>query len=144
MLAVVGLLLLLACINMATMLLARSAGRQREIAVRVGLDAIRGRRVSQMLTESMLLSLAGAVLGILVAYLGTSMLVRIMASGRAFEQFEIQVQPDLHLLLFTIAIVLLTALLFGLAPAWHYGDDACRHSGKARRQGCRLDGAGQR
>jgi predicted permease len=117
--AVVGLLLLLACINMAGMLLARSAGRQREIAVRVGLGASRGRLAGQMPTESILLSVSGALLGILFAYFGTSALVRIMASSRAFEHIEIQVQPDLHLLLFTAGIALLTGLLCGLAPAWH-------------------------
>lgn len=57
--------------------------------------------------------------GILFAYFGTSVLVRIMASGRAFEHIEIHVQPDLHLLLFTAEIALLTGFLFGLAPAWH-------------------------
>jgi predicted permease len=118
-LAVVGLLLLLACINMASMLLARSAGRQREIAVRVGLGASRGRLVSQMLTESLLLSAAGTLVGVLLAYFGAGALVRIMASGRAFEHIEIEVHPDVHLLLFTTGIALLTGLLFGLAPAWY-------------------------
>jgi len=117
--AVVGLLLLLACINMASMLLARSAGRQRELAVRVGLGAGRGRLVRQMLTESVLLSGAGAAAGIVVAYYGVGVLVRIMASGRAFEHIEIEVHPDLNLLLFTAGIALLTGLLFGLAPAWY-------------------------
>jgi predicted permease len=115
----VGLLLLLACINMASMLLARSAGRQREIAVRVGLGATRGRLVRQMLTESLLLSGIGALVGVLLAYFGTSVLVRIMASGRLHERIEIQVEPDLHLLLFTAGIAVLTGLLFGLAPAWY-------------------------
>ena len=117
--SVVGLLLLLACINMASMLLARSAGRQREIAVRVSLGASRGRLARQMLTESLLLSLAGTLVGILFAYLGTGVLVRMLASGRDFEHIEIQVQPDLHLLLFTAGIALFTGLLFGLAPAWY-------------------------
>ncbi|MGA7409706.1 MAG: ABC transporter permease [Bryobacteraceae bacterium] len=118
-LAVVGLLLLLACINMASILLARSAERRRELAVRVGLGAGRSRLVTQMLTESVLLSTAGTLVGILVAYFGTGVLVRIMASGRAFDHIEIQVQPDLHLLLFAAGIALLTGLLFGLAPAWY-------------------------
>jgi len=118
-LAVVGLLLLLACVNMAGMLLARGAGRQREIAVRVSLGASRARLVQQMLTESVLLAVAGALAGIIVAYFLTGVLVRIMASGRAFEHIEIDVRPDLHLMLVTAAIALLTGLLFGLAPAWY-------------------------
>ncbi len=117
--AVVGLLLLLACINMASMLLARSAGRQRELAVRVGLGAGRGRLVRQMLTESLLLSGAGAAAGVAVAYYGVGVLVRIMASSRAFEHIEVEVHPDLNLVLFTAGIALLTGLLFGLAPAWY-------------------------
>ncbi len=116
---VVGLLLLLACINMASMLLARSAGRQRELAVRVGLGAGRGRLLRQMLTESLLLSGAGALAGVALAYAGIGVLERILASGRDFEHIDIQVQPDLNLLLFTIGIAALTGLLFGLAPAWY-------------------------
>ena len=118
-LTVVGLLLLLACINMASLLLARSAGRQRELAVRVGLGAGRSRLVRQMLTESLLLSAAGAIAGVALAYFGIGILVRILASGRAFEHIEVEVHPDFPLLLFTIGIALLTGLLFGLAPAWH-------------------------
>ncbi len=118
-LAVVGLLLLLACINMASMLLARAAGRQREIAVRVGLGASRARLVRQMLTESVLHSGAGMLVGTLLAYFFVVSLEKIMASGRAFERIEVEVQPDLHLLLVTAAVALLTGLLFGLAPAWY-------------------------
>jgi predicted permease len=116
---VVGLLLLLACINMASMLLARLAGRRRELAVRVGLGAGRGRLVRQMLTESLLLSAAGAVAGVAVAYYGVGILVRIMASSRAFERIDIEVHPELDVVLFTAGIALLTGLLFGLAPAWY-------------------------
>lgn len=117
--AIVSLLLLLACLNLASMLMARSSERQRELGVRVALGASRGRLIRQMLTESVMLSLAAALLGILFAYSATSLLIRILASGRAFEHIEIQVQPDPPLLLFTVAIALLTGLLFGMAPAWH-------------------------
>jgi predicted permease len=116
---VVGLLLLLACINMASLLLARSAGRQRELGVRVGLGASRGRLVRQMLTESVLLSGIGTLAGVGFAYAGQALLVRIIASGRAFERLQIHVALDLRLLLFTAGIAMLTGLLFGLAPAWH-------------------------
>ncbi len=117
--AVVGLLLLLTCINMASMLLARSAGRRRELAVRVGLGAGRGRLIRQMLTESLLLSAAGAAAGVVVACYGTGILVRILASSRAFEHIDIEVHPDLNVALFTAGVALLTGLLFGLAPAWY-------------------------
>ncbi len=117
--SVVGLLLLLACINMASLLLARASGRQREIAVRVGLGANRGQLVQQTLTESILFSFSGAVAGIFFAYFGTGILVRIMASGREFEHIQLNVRPDFRLLLFTVGLATLTGLLFGMVPAWH-------------------------
>lgn len=115
--AVVALLLLIACVNMASMLLARAAGRQREMAVRIGLGASRIRLAQQVLTESLLLSVAGALLGVLLAQTGTGVLVRIIASGREHERFILPVQLDLPSLAFTAGIALLTGLLFGLAPA---------------------------
>jgi predicted permease len=72
-----------------------------------------------MLTESLLLSGAGAAAGLVVAYYGVGILVRIMASSRAFEHIEIEIHPDLNLVLFTAGIALLTGFLFGLAPAWY-------------------------
>ena len=116
--AVAGLLLLIACVNMASMLLARAAGRQREMAVRVGLGASRARLVRQVLTESLLLSVAGALLGVLLARIGTGVLVRIIASGRAHERFDLPAQLDWQTLAFTAGTALATGLLFGLAPAW--------------------------
>ncbi|MDQ1470145.1 MAG: putative transport system permease protein [Bryobacterales bacterium] len=116
--SIVGLLLLIACTNVASMLLARAAAREREMAVRIAIGASRLRLVQMVLTESVLLSLAGTVPGIALAYLGTSALVRIIASGR--DHIELHVQPDMHILLFTTAVALLAALLFGLAPAVAY------------------------
>jgi len=116
---VVGLLLLLACLNLASMLLARAAAREREMAVRVGLGAGRGRLVRQMLTESLLLSTAGALVGALFAWFGARALVGIVASGRPFERIVLEVSPDLRVLGFTAAIAIATGVLFGLAPAWH-------------------------
>ena len=121
--AVAGLLLLIACTNVASMLLARGATRQREMAVRVALGAGRLRLVRQVLTESLLLSAVGGLLGVYLAYFGADALVRILLSGRGFiglpQHLEIQVRPDMHVLLFTAGVALLTGLLFGLAPAWN-------------------------
>jgi putative ABC transport system permease protein len=120
--AVVGLLLLIACTNVASLLLARGAAREREMAVRVSLGAGRFRLVRQVLTESLLLSAVGCLLGIFLAYFGADALVRILMSGRQFvglpAHLDIQVYPDVHVLLFTAAVALFTGVLFGLAPAW--------------------------
>jgi len=120
--AVVGLLLLIACTNLANMLLARGAGRRHEMAVRVALGAGRFRLMRQVLTESLLLSAGGALVGVFLAYFGASALVRIMTSGRPIigmpPRIEIQVHPDTQVLLFTGVAALVTGLLFGLAPAW--------------------------
>ena len=112
--AVVGLLLLLSCTNLASMLLARGASRQRELAVRVSLGAGRSQLVRQLLTESMLLSSAGSLVGLLLAYFATGALTRIVSSGR--ERIQLTVQTDWHVLLFTAGVAVLTGLLFGLAP----------------------------
>ena len=117
---VVGLLLLIACTNLANMLLARGAARRHEMAVRVALGAGRFRLMRQVLTESVLLSGMGGLLGVFLAYAGAAALVRIMMSGRppVGPRIEIQVHPNGQVLLFTGGIALLTGLLFGLAPAW--------------------------
>ncbi|MBZ5619731.1 MAG: ABC transporter permease [Acidobacteriia bacterium] len=120
--AVVALLLLIACTNVASMLLARGAARRREMALRVSLGAGRFRLMRQVLTESLLLSVAGGLLGIFLAYFGAGALVRIMTSGRFMgtpPHIEIPILPDMHVLLFTGGVALLTGLLFGLAPAWN-------------------------
>jgi predicted permease len=119
--ATVGLLLLLACVNLAGLLLARGASRQHEMAVRVCLGAGRGRLLRQTLTESLMLSLVGGALGIFLAYFADLALVRVFASGRLMigvpMHFEALTNPDAHVLLFTLAIALLTGVLCGAAPA---------------------------
>lgn len=120
---VAGLLLLIACTNIASLLLARGAMRQREMAVRVALGASRFLLVRQVLTESLLLSMAGSLPGIFLAYFGADALVKILASGRQIPglplHLDFRVQPDGRVLLFTAGVALLTGLLFGLAPAWN-------------------------
>ncbi len=131
--AVVVLLLLIACANMASLLLARGAARQREMAVRASLGAGRFRLLRQGLTESLVLAASGGLLGIFLAYWGTGALVRIIASGR--ERIEIQARPDWVVLCFTAGIALLTGVLFGLAPAWRASGSApassLRETGRA-------------
>jgi predicted permease len=121
-LAIVVLLTLIACINVASLLIARGAARQREIAVRVALGAGRGRLLQQMLTESVVLSTIAAAAGVVVAFAATRLLVGIMTSGRPViglpQHLEIHVNFDTHVWLFTIVMAVATGVLFGLAPAW--------------------------
>jgi predicted permease len=119
--AMVALLLLLACANLAGLLLARAASRQHEMAVRVCLGAGRARLIRQTLTESWLLSMTGSALGISLAYFGTRGLILIFASGREIAgrpvHFESLSNPDWRVLLFTGAIAFAAAMLFGAVPA---------------------------
>jgi putative ABC transport system permease protein len=114
--AIVGVVLLIACANVANLLLARSAARQREIAIRMALGSARGRLIRQLLTESLVLSLAGAALGILFAQWGTRLLVRLLSTGGNPVFLDLSI--DSRVLAFTAGVAILTGLLFGLAPAW--------------------------
>lgn len=121
-LAVVALLLMLACTNVASMLLARAVARRREMSMRLSLGAGRGRLARQLLTEALLLASIGGLLGIGVAWAGSKALVNMISSGPPLigmsGPLEIHVTQDLNLLLFTFGVSLLTGLMFGLAPAW--------------------------
>jgi putative ABC transport system permease protein len=116
MMAVVGLVLLIACANIASLMLARAAARQKEFAVRKALGASRWRLIRQLLTECLLLSIAGALLGILVARWGTRLLVRYISTAN--NKIYLDLSLGWRILGFTAAVAILTGLLFGLLPAF--------------------------
>ncbi|MGA2539884.1 MAG: ABC transporter permease [Terracidiphilus sp.] len=112
---VVVLVLLIACANLANFLLARSATRHREIATRLALGSSRARIIRQSLIETFLLSFTGGLLGLVVAFAATRSLIAFVSQGNAY--IAMNPIPDASVLLFTLAVSLLTGLLFGLAPA---------------------------
>ena len=113
--AVVALVLLIACANIANLLLARAAARQREISIRMAIGAARRRVMRQLMSESLLLAVLGAAGGLLFAAWGSRLLVRFISTAR--NELQLDTAPDLRVLAFTMGIAVLTGLLFGLVPA---------------------------
>ncbi len=111
----VGLILTIACANIASLLLTRAAARRREIAIRLSMGAGRMRVIRQLLTESVLLSLLGALAGLLVATWGIRSLTWLLANGR--ERFTLHATLNWQVMLFTLSVAVLAGVLFGLAPA---------------------------
>ena len=115
MLAMVALVLLIACANVANLMIARAASRQKEVAVRLALGASRARIVRQLLVESLLLALAGGFVGLLISPLAMGLLLRIMPETDPPLRFSMD--TNLSVVLFTMTVSLVTAVIFGLAPA---------------------------
>jgi predicted permease len=132
-----GLVLLIACANIANLLLARGMGRKAELSLRTALGARRGRIIRQLLTESVLLAGLSGIAGLAVAYAGTRMLLALAFSDAS--RLPIQASPSLLVLAFACGLSLLTGILFGLAPAWIA---AQAEPADALRTGTRTTGSG--
>jgi len=118
MLGAVMLVLLIACVNVANLLLARAAGRRREIAIRVAIGATRRRLIAQLLTESLLLTFCGGALGLLLAYAGDRLLTLVMTRYHLSLPNAKVIDIDWRVLVFSLGITLVTGVIFGLEPSW--------------------------
>jgi predicted permease len=132
----VGVVMLIVCANLSNLLLARGAGRKKEIAIRTAMGAGRGRLIGQMLTESLVLSCCGAAVGLLLAFIGTRALAHLTSVSIPLLS---DVRIDGSVLGFTLAAALLTGLLFGLVPALQVQDlklhDTLKDSNRGSSQG---------
>jgi predicted permease len=115
-LALVGFVLILACANIANLMLARASARQREMSVRLALGAGRSRILRQVLTESVMISFMGGVAGLFFYFVGRSAVPRLFIN--AWEQPDLNISFHWRVFAFTAAVTILTGILFGLAPAW--------------------------
>jgi len=135
-----GLVLVIACANIANLLLARSAANRFETAVRVALGAPRSRLVRQIITESVLLSIVGGAFGLLVAYAGTRAILLLVFRGARY--IPIDATPSLSVLAFAFALSFITGIVFGVIPAWLTSRsdpaDTLRGMGRAVRDGSSL------
>ncbi len=114
--AAVGVVLLIACANVANLLISRASARRKEIAIRMAIGAGRARLIRQLLTESLLLSSLGAVLGVVFAEWASRMLVRFLNTSNSTVVLDLSI--DVRVLAFTMGVAVATGILFGLAPAW--------------------------
>jgi predicted permease len=112
-----GLTLLVACVNLANLMLARAAARSHEMSIRVAIGASRWSLLSQVLTESLALSLSGALLGLAFAYGACRVLVLLITQGNSML-VSLDLSPDLRVLSFTLSLAVFTGILFGIVPAW--------------------------
>jgi len=118
MLGAVLFVLLIACVNVANLLLARATGRRREVAIRLAIGATRVRLIAQLLTESLLLAGCGGALGLLLAYAGDRVLTAAMAAYRLSFPNARVVDIDWRVVVFSMAVTALTGVVFGLVPSW--------------------------
>ncbi|HEY2497380.1 MAG TPA: ABC transporter permease [Candidatus Angelobacter sp.] len=136
-----GVVLLIACINVANLLLARATSRTKEVGVRLSIGASRSRLIRQFLTESMVLSLLGGIVGLLLAWGASRALILLLTDRR--EDFSLGASLDWHVLGFTLGVTVLTGILFGLAPALRGTrvnlNDSLRDNGRTTASGSKLN-----